>query len=272
MVLNGELAMDETSVAFNSEFISRYQIKSIEGRISTKRPKQTIRRTNLHCGYFFDSHGRISSSYEQKSYRDTIFNRYFYNDRGRLIYKSKEDKVSLRYESYLWDEKGRIKEIEIFERKKDKMGIPYTRSILEESFDFKLCDSSCVKVIKNKVGTPFMNEESFYNSNGDIQRIERRYIVTNEGTIEYFIYDEEGRLIKRDLVSSKQKLNKETYTFKYDDFDNLKEKQFFKKGELQFDKQIIVNEKSGFLSAILEQDNNTNILKIIQFNDFSYFD
>ncbi len=272
MVLNPDLSLDNAPMVFNPELIKHYQIKSIKGRISTKKPKQTIRQTNLYAEYVFDSLGRISYSYEMQSLYDTLFHRYFYNDKGRLIYQSEEDRNHIVFTSYLWDGAGRIAEIESFERKKDALGIPTTLSVQKDSYDFKTCDTSCVKILKNPKGTPYMKEETFFSYNNKIERIEKRYLATNEGTIEYFTYNDKGWLIKKELVTSKQKLNKETRTYGYDKLGNVKESQFFIQGQLQFDRQIIVNEKSGFFSAYIVQNGTSDLLKIIQFNDYSYFD
>ncbi len=272
VIVNDVLSIDNADIVFNPEFIKRYKIKSIKGRISTKKPKQAIRKTNLHCAYFFDTLGRITRSYEAKNYYDTLYRSYYYNDKGRLIYQSVEDNNFLRYESYLWDNQGRITAVEVFERRNDRMGIPYTKSVKNESYTFQPCDSTCTKIISNSKGTPFMKEISFTGEKGNLVQKDYRYIATNEGTIEYFTYDKEGNMLSSELVTSKQKLKKEKYVFAYDDFGNLKEKRYYKAGVLQEESQYVVNENTGYLSALIEQDPFTDYLRIIQFSSYTYFD
>ncbi len=60
--------------------------------------------------------------------------------------------------------------------------------------------------------------------------------------------------------------------FAYDELGNLKEIKHFEKGVMVLETQFIVNQKTGLLSTILEQEGSSNILKITRFQSYEYYD
>jgi hypothetical protein len=272
MILNDTEYINEDILVFNPAFIKSQGIQSIKGRISVKRPNSTIRTTNDYREYFFDTLGRIVSSYESNSYRDTLWREYFYNGKGYLIYQSSGTKSKYNYSSYQYDDEGRIVGIEDYERENDYLGIPKTKLLKKRTFDYKPCDTTCVKIILSDKGTPFMKEEMFTLLNGKPKRIETRYLATQEGIMESFEYDAYGRIRDRITRTTKQELEKEHFTFKYDALGNVMERKFFDQGSLLSETQYIVNEKTGMLSAIIEEKEVKGYLFIIRFGTFEYFD
>jgi hypothetical protein len=271
LVLNDVVNLDKAPLVFDTEFIRLHNIKSIKGRVSNKRPNSPIRATNLYLEYFFDEQGRIIRSQETLENLDIVYREYFYNDRGWLFYQGIETSEKLNYETYLMNEKGQIVEIDNFERRKDNMGIPMTVEGDKEMYDLQSTDSSRIRIIKNKLGTAYMKEESFLRADGKVGRIEKRYLATGEGTIQYFEYNNKGNILSITLLSSKQKIEKEKYTFEYDILGNLKVKKYFEKGIFIKESQYIVNESNGLLTALLEQTESTNNLRIVRFETYGYY-
>lgn len=271
MVLNDVILMDNAPLVFDATFIRLHRIKSIKGRVSVKRPNAPIKATNLYHVYNFDEQGRITSSYADLGNQETLYREYFYNDKGLLFYQGIETSKSLSYTTYLMNAKGQIVEIDNFERLKDNMGIPMTVEGTVEKYDFEVTDSTKTRVIKNKAGTPFIKEVTFLSPDGKVLRVEKRYVATGEGTIQYYEYNLKGQLESIVSKTSKQKIEKEKFTFEYDDFGNLKVKKYFEKGELVKEVQYIVNEKSGLLTATIEQTGNNYNLQIVRFETYEHY-
>lgn len=271
MVLNDLESLDQSKIAFNVDFIKSHGIKSIWGNVSIKKPNAVIRSTPYKQAYFFDSLGRISYSLETQSSSDTLWRHYFYNGKGQLIYQSFGTKTKFSYFTYQFDEKGRLVGFEEFFRQDDYRGIPITKQVKKEVYEHQECDSTCIKIISNALGTPFMKEESFFLLNGRTERVERRYLATNEGSIQFRKYNATGKLVENKTLTSKQKLLKESYEYAYDELGNVKEKKYYEEGILQSETQIIVNEETGLLSAILRQDQSNSILTIVRFQAYEYY-
>lgn len=272
LVINDVFSIDTAPLVFNAAQVHEKKIRAIKGRVSIKKPKGPIEKTNLYTAYFFDSLGRISNSYEMDSRKDTTFHRYFYNDRGQLIYQSIEYRRAFSYETYLWDQNAQISAIEYFERVVDGAGRTSIKKTKQRNFESSFTDSTENKLIKNEYGTPFMTEVTFLDEKGTIDHIEKRFIATSEGTIEELAYDEDGNIIEKKTLTSKQKIEKENFQFSYDKLGNLKMKKYFEAGRLIYERQYIVNEKNGLLSAILEQKEGESVLKIVQFDSYEYYD
>lgn len=272
MLVNDLGSIDESALVFAPEFIRTHNIKSVKGRISIKKPNATIRTTNLYQAYFFDEQGRILSSFEMKSQTDTLWRKYFYNDKGHLIYQSWDQKGEMFFTTYLRDDSLRITAKEDFVRRTDYMGIPFTKALKKESYEYTSTDSSVVKWIKNEMGTLFIKEELFYNSLNHVVREDLRYMATNEGFITMFDYDTHGHMLSCISTTSKQKVEREKFLLKYDALGNPLEKKQFDKGMLVLETQYIVNETTGYLTAVIEQKGESNELKIIRFQSYDFYD
>jgi hypothetical protein len=272
MISNELDCFDEAAIVFSPEFIKQNKIKSIQGRISIKKPLQTIRTTNLFTQYFFDENGRVTSSFEQNDFGKEVWRKYVYNDNGYLIYQSVGNQWDFKYTTYLFDDSIRVVAKDEFARKEDNMGIPNTKEVNNESYSYGFNDSSSIKTIKNHAGTPYMKHVCFFNKKGKVSRQENRYIATNEGSVCYFEYNSQGRVTLCNKVSSKQGMDIQKDQFAYDELGNLKEIKHFEKGVMVLETQFIVNQKTGLLSAILEQEGSSNILKITRFQTYEYYD
>ncbi len=272
MVLNDSEHLNDDVIVFNPEFIRSRGISIIKGRVSVKKPSATIKLTNDYRAFFFDTLGRITTSFETTRSYDTLWREYIYNGKGFLIYQSFGTRARFNYTTYNYDEMGRLVGVEEFQRENDFMGIPKTNLFKKRTFEYQDCDTTCRKTIKSDKGTPFMKEEMFPLLNGKPKRIEKRYLATNEGTIEYFDYSPYGQIVERNTLSTREKLQKERYSFRYDDLGNVKERKYFDEGALRMETQYIINENTGLLSALIEETDEKTFLTITQFRTYEYYD
>ena len=126
MILNDTEHENNDFLVFNPEFIKSRGISAIKGRISVKKPSATIKLTNEYKAFFFDTLGRITTSFETKRMNDTLWREYIYNGKGYLIYQSFGTKSRFNYTTYNYDELARLVGVEEFERENDFAGIPKT--------------------------------------------------------------------------------------------------------------------------------------------------
>jgi YD repeat-containing protein len=268
---NGEQLSDD--LVFNPEFIKAKKIKSINGRFTFKRTGSVMRESNFWQVYEFDTLGRIIHSYETRKDDgtiDTIWNRYFYNDKGLLIYHSVGDKEFYKYITTVYDTDKRVVSVEEFRRKPDVYGIPI---IVEEHIDrysYEELGDKLIKTRMNKQGTPYAKITPFYNEKEQLIREEDRYITTSEGLIYQYEYDAKGNLLRRTTLTSKQGIKKEMYSFKYDSGGNIQEKKYFNEDKLKTEIQYIHSESTGLLSAVLYQESGSPTIVILRIKEYEY--
>lgn len=269
---NGEQLAE--NVVFDTNFIRINKIKSINGRFSFKKNGSEMRESNFWQVFKFDTLGRITQSFETRKddgSTDTVWNTYFYNDKGLQIYHSKGYKEFFNYTTTVYDSLKRIVMIEEFQRKPDLYGIPITKEAHVERYSYTEKGGKIIKTRMNKNGTPYATITPFYNDNGQMIREEDRYISTNEGTISHFEYDDIGNVLKKRVLTSKQGLEKELIAFKYDKNGKLIEKKKFTENTLKLEIQIIPSESNGFLSALLLQEGNNNSIVILRIKEYERY-
>lgn len=261
-------------LVFNPEFIQSNRIKSINGRFTFKFKGVPMKETNYWQVFEFDTLGRIHRSYETRKddgTRDTVWTHYFYNDKGWLIYKSVGNGENLTYFTTVYDSDHRITSLEEFQRKKDSQGILSTKEISKELYTYEVKDGIRIKTKINGFGSPISKETYFYDAKGKINRIEDRYISTNEGTFAHFTYDGQGNLLFKNTETSKQGIEKEIIQFSYDKTGNLEEKKISIEGKIKLDMQFIYKENTGFLSAILMEENSSSNITILRIKEYEYY-
>jgi YD repeat-containing protein len=274
MLLNKNGEQLSENVVFNPAFIWSNKIKSINGRFTYKREGSVMRETNFWKVFEFDTLGRIIQSYDTRKddgTSDTVWTKYFYNDKGLLIYQSVGNKEFFIYTTTVYNGEKRIVSIEQFQRKHDIYGIPVTKEELVERFSYEKIDGKLIKTQSNKHGTAYAKITPFYNNKGQLIREENRYITTNEGFIYRFDYDNNGNLMQKRTTTSKQEIQKESSAFKYDEKGKLMEKLQYAEDKLKMEIQFIHSESTGFLSAILYQEGGSRNITILRIKEYEFY-
>jgi len=269
---NGEQLSDNW--IFNSEFINEKKIKSINGRFTFKRAGYPMRETNYWQIFEFDSLGRISQSYETRKddgTLDTVWTKYFYNDKGLLIFESTGTHELFSYTTTVFNQNKEIIAIEEYRRAPDVYGIPVTKEEHVERFTYEETKGNSVKIRSNKHDTAYAKVTSFFNENGKLVKLEDSDISTNEGVIIHFDYDDKGNLLQKRVLTSKQEISKESWAFKYDEKGNLIEKKEFSENKLTKETQFLYNEISNLPSAILVQEGGNSNITILRIKECEYY-
>ncbi len=269
---NGEQLSDNW--VFNAEFIKERKIKSINGRFTLKRAGYPMRETNYWQIFEFDSLGRISQSYETRKddgTLDTVWTKYFYNDKGLLIFESMGTHEFFSYKTTVFNQNKEIILVEEYRRAIDFTGIPVMKEEYSERFREEEFQGNPVKIRLNKQGTPYAKLTSFFNENGKLVKQEDRFISTNEGLVIRFDYDNKGKLLQKKVLTSKQEISKESWTFSYDEKGNLIEKKEFLDSKLTKETQFLYNEISNLPSAFLVQERGSSNITILRIKEYEYY-
>lgn len=260
---------------FNPEFISRNNIRKMEGEFVYKKEGETMKSTTYKYVYKFDKQGRVIEKYETRpddGTKDTTF----------VIYHYKEDRL---YEMGIRDTAGEtIKrwEFDTENRKTSEESVrifyedslhPRRETILnKETYTYQKFDElRTKKTIYNSYGLPY--EEILYtNSELGYPASEEQFLmVTYTRREKIYNYNSKGYLSSIISKPVGQDTADEEIQFTYDEFGNLDTKKLYQKGNFISEFQFLYNEKSKLLTAIITKDVKTNFLMIIRFKNYEYY-
>lgn len=262
---------------FNKEFIRNNKIKSINGRFNYKKSGQAIYTTDFFYVYSFDDEGNLTSTFETRTddgTADTTWNRYEYDQQGRIRFYKRGDKSGYTTIGYEYDEQGRVIAQEQWTESFDSLG-NREKAILQnrETMRYEVYDRQEKKTVLNSYDLPYMTELSYYDENGYLMEREERLIMTSAISKVTYSYNERGLLAELStLKKGSGDIPSEAWKFKYDEFGNLSQKHIYRNGEFITDIQILYNEKSRLMTAVLIRDVKTDFIMIIRFMDYTYYE
>ncbi|MBD80630.1 MAG: hypothetical protein CL840_17070 [Crocinitomicaceae bacterium] len=265
---------------FNSDFIKKNRIKTITGKISFKREMQPIRRNGTVEQYSFDRNGQLIERLKTFKMRggqiDTTQDYFKYNDLEHLVSQTTYTLSGYNSVRYRYNENGNPTQ-ESFFRGENKSPNSYELQkgqetlLKNEEFQYDvISDSSLKKVYLNSVGKPY--KETIINTNrlGQKESELTRYYLTNKKASITYKYDLQGRLIKIIDYSNLLGVQTITYTYEYDEFDNLYSSKIYKNGKLTRSEEFIYFVQTFLLKAQLSKNESDNSIKIIQYS-YEYY-
>ncbi len=265
---------------FNQEFIKNNKIKILKGTYTHKKMGDILRDTEFIVDFEFNEQGQLIKGYETKKYEntiDTLVSFYGYNASGKLKYKRDKDHRGFFSTHYEYDKKGRIIRQE-YRRDIDSLNSSispvFERStvINFETMSYEDFTNQTKKTIYNNYGFPYLDEMSYYHSDGYLLSREERLKMTYETKKTVYSYTEKGWISKITSVSSANSNANQEIEFKYDEDGNVTEKAIYKNGDFLVDIQIIYNSKTGLISYLLSRDVKSNFITILKFNQYEYFE
>lgn len=261
---------------FNTEFIRSNKLKELKGTFVYKKQGEVMRNTTFNYVYAFDREGQLSYTFETRTddgSTDTTWNRYTYDDVGRLSVYRKSDQNGYLAIHYTYDDKDRVIAEEHFTEMIDSLGnVVRTLSFNKETYEYQEFDLQTKRTRFNNYNLPYMEE--FYNYNKDgylVERIERIKMTGDVYTYHY-AYNEQGKLSAIRKLSNKDPEPLEELKFKYDELGNLAEKHIYRKGVFTTDIQIVYNSRSRLLSSVITRQVSTNFMMILRFLDYSFYE
>lgn len=264
----GEVYTDEPF--FNAEFIRKNDLKQIKGRYSIKKSGEVMKELEAYEVFTFDSLGRLIERYETYPFdgsRDTMFWKYVYNDRGRLIYRSYGSNRRWQYWTYLYDEKGRVVSYDVFRQVKE-FGEVRAYKQKTQTYTYEKREADSLKIINNSFDLPFQEERLVYDDAGRLIVRDKRFITNNHGWIDSLHFDKYGRLLQITHQSTREEMPKDKHVYVYDENGNPLSKDVYRYRRHAEEYQFIYNSKTGYCSAVLSRDPATENIVVLRFQQY----
>lgn len=260
---------------FNQSFIYNNKIQSIKGQFNYKNSGKAMYSTDYFYAYNFNKSGQLESTFETRKDDgsvDTTWNEYVYDQLGNLA----EHKQGLRQEKYgiiyHYDNKNRVISEDNYTESIDSTGRKIMLLVNSETMTYIEYGQQLKKTLSNSYGLPYKTEMSYFDENGYLLETEERYITTSNFLKKLYSYNENGLLIKIETYQKGTEKPVEELHFSYDSFGNLLEKHLYQNGVFITDTQIVYNEKTKLMTAVIIREVKTDFIMVIRFSDYSYYE
>ncbi len=270
----GELFSEDPE--FNQTFILDNKIKSIKGFYSTKSNLDRIRPNSNVYVYEFNTLGQLVKDYKT-IFNDTIIRYYEYDARNNLLSIRKTDNYGYYSYQFKYDSLDRVIEKE-YRRDLNKtysklnFDLDKSFSISKQKYSYEMTKLGLKKYYYNTTGKVFRIEFFYQDENGYLLKQESNAIKGSTiGKVEYE-YNEQGLLKERITTSLLATHNVSKIKYDYDANENILAQHYYRKGKYRTEYQIVYDSRTMLLSALLERDIETNIITILKFSDYTYFD
>ncbi len=259
---------------FNQDFIRLNKLKSLQGEYTYKKQGDIMRKTQYTYIYRFDKEGRLIFTFETRKDDhtvDTTWNFYDYYPNNLLKVHRKSNDGGFTSIHYTYDSLNRITSEEYHRDVLDSTG-NVIKSIVfnRETMKYYATPRQQKKIVYNSYDLPYKEEFQYFDEDGYLVSKEELLKMTS-GKIKYtYEYNEKGLLKAIRSASDHTGKFEEEYLFRYDDLGNLVEKHVYKNGEFTTDIQILYNDKTKLLSAVLTREVRTNFIMILRFMDYEF--
>lgn len=280
MIANHTGTVFEEDNFFNRDFIKNNKIRVISGNLSTKKELETIIDRGLVVQYHFDKEGRLVkylySFFSAGNKIDTSVVEYNYEN-DLLVSKRQNDNYGYYTYSYKYNEKNQIVE-ETYSRetnqlqRKDTFALDKQYIITVNNYNYEEPKEGQFKrKLLNNYGRAYQEEIFTKDANGFLTEIETHLIVSNKRSRVTFKYNERGDVMEkldvRDLSASNKS---QWWVFKYDKIGNLLEEDIYRNGKHIYHREVLYDEKTMLLKALITKDMEANYITILKYNFLFY--
>jgi len=260
---------------FDSLFIRKNKIVSIEGHVSTKADLKVIKKDNRMIKYEFDSLGRLTrqfGSFNTSGIKDTTFHSYFYDEDENLVLKRTSDSHGFYSYRYTHNAQGDVlsktycrEENSGPNRYSFELGKEFT--IVKETYSYSKNDSVVTKDVFNNHNRKYQVVKEFYNEFGLLSKVESKYLISKKVSRVDYKYGDLGLVISKITTKDVRKPElKDEIRYKYDEMGNLTYIDVFKKGVHETHQEILYDLSTYSLKALLVQNVADNFITIIKFS------
>jgi len=261
---------------FNKTFIKANKIKSIDGTYNYKKAGQAMIPTKYHSVYQFDDEGNLSATFETRTddgTKDTTWNKYEYDNSGRLAVHKRGDKNGMLAVHYFFDEKNRIIKEEYWKESLDSLNRAQ-KPILQNTETMKYDEYTLQqkKTVFNSYDLPYNIEYKYFNIDGYLSEREDRILMTSKMNKYTYFYDEHGFIESIKTFKNNDKLPHEELKFSYDAFGNVTQKNLYINGEYVTETAILYNSKTNLMSSVIIRDVKSSYIMAIRFLAYTYYE
>ncbi|MBS1647846.1 MAG: hypothetical protein JST67_10945 [Bacteroidetes bacterium] len=291
LLLAGADNNTQNSFSFNAKEIKKRKIKSIVFELVDKQDFKIAENKDLSRHYEFDSLGRLTRSYYtvvkkiiEKEYHaapvyrhnrlvssggvytketyefDTLFTRYFYDNKGNLIGKRYNDGSFYNATYYKYDSLNRV--VSLLSCKETNASIDkstFTLGMQHINFEEKY---QYINASPLQYKQQFLNDENrifkelIVSFNADKQpiRYNENYIATWINQSTYFVYNEAKQLIEKKYTSNASENMELKETYEYDSRHLLNTEKKYKNNVLQTETGYIYDAETQVPTSFVTRD------------------
>lgn len=265
---------------FNERLIRENNIKSISGDFTVKKVGDILRDTELGRTYVFNKKGQLVKSFETTQASigfDTLVSYYEYNDRGDITAIRTKDHYGFYATIYEYDSLGRVVREE-FRRNLNKnksslnLNIGKEYVVTYETSDYKEYDGQQKRTVYNSYGTPFKDVFTYYDESGLIKEKVERLQRTSGSKKTLYSYNEKGLIDTLEIISNQSGKQNRLYVFKYDEWNNLVKKEYYKNGEYTTEVRVLYDEETMLINYIMTQEVSTGYITVLELKEYAFFE
>lgn len=275
MVLNQEGQAFTDVPFFNATFIRSSGLKSMEGKVSIKKPGDIIRESKDIYRIEFDSLGKVTKIMETKTQnvmKDTVYQSFQYDKNGKLLCLGKYEFGGLTANYMIFDAEGKLVKLEQRKDILSKNGeVEKTVLVNTESYTYQKLPFGEKKIFLNSYNLPYMEETEDRNTDGYLILRTQRLKMSDAQQIKKYNYNDKGLLRSIAVHYNNSEKPIEEQFFRYDELGNLIEKHSYKSGVFVEDLQLIYDPKTACIASFIQLNKLSGVMKIVTLNDLVFF-
>jgi len=275
MVLNQEGQAFTDVPFFNATFVRASGLKSMEGKVSIKKPGDIIRESKDIYRIEFDSLGKVTKIMETKTQnvmKDTVYQSFQYDKNGKLLCLGKYEFGGLTVNYMIFDAEGKLVKLEQRKDILSKNGeVEKTVLVNTESYTYQKLPFGEKKIFLNSYNLPYMEETEDRNTDGYLILRTQRLKMSDAQQIKKYDYNDKGLLRSIAVHYNNSEKPIEEQFFRYDELGNLIEKHSYKSGVFVEDLQLIYDPKTACIASFIQLNKLSGVMKIVTLNDLVFF-
>ena len=275
MLDNSEGETFSNTPFFNTNFIQKNKVKQITGYYSSKAALSSIQKSSNIYVYEFNQNGELIKEFKTKN-NDTIVSQYKYDDHGNLSQVRKSDKYGFHSYHYKYDSINRVVSKEYrrdINKTKNQINFELDKSfhISSEFYSYEATTIGLKKLYYNSKNKVFKTEFTYLDQDGYLLKRDHQLKTGSGRGITTYKYGDKGLITEK--YTETHIIGKTTtkMVFEYDEFENVLAQHYHRNGTYLTEYQIIYDDKTMLLSAILTRDVKLNFITILKFSDYSFF-
>lgn len=263
---------------FNEKYIRSVKLKSITGKISSKKELGAIKSSSKKEAYIFNEKGNLTIHYltsKTKNKPDTTFTFYEYNLKNENTIFRVSDSYGFYSYSKKYNDLGKLINKTYSREKnasKSKMNFKLEEKyvIFQESYLYENKDSTIEVTTLNSNGRPYQRQIYYYDSFNYLFKIQTRLLISNSTKYEKYTYNDRGFLKSIQYFNNENETPIKELRYDYDEWGNVTFMDEYKDNVRVIHKELLYDPSTLILKTILSQDLVSNLITIIKYKPEFY--
>lgn len=260
---------------FNPELIAAAHIKTIEGTYTYKKGSEGFKPSTDSYRFRFNLHGQLIATMEilQKGgVKDSIFHHYAYTPDGQLSMHRFSAYGGAMSEHYAYDSIHRLISVTLYRDVYDHRKDTLLSSIKMRTETLRYHQGQKADYTRyNNYQRPYLEVSQVLDANQFLQTKKAYYRISQTNETSQYSYDQNGLLATMANYIDDNKVAKEEWRYRYDQWGNLIEMHCYQNGSFTTDYQIVYDYKTGFLGSLIKKEINSDAMSILRFTNYTYY-